>query len=186
MFTNSCCLVRSVVCIPYVTFWFLLQYKVLKIHWDMLGIFCKKDLQNDYGLLNNFDANAGSANRLNFGFYPGLSKKIFISLTLHWTKCLITARKLAFLQPANEVWGKVMFFTPVCRSFCSRGRGVPVPLHAGTHPPGQVHPPGRYPQAGTPLCALHAGIRSTSGRYASHWNAILLFSELVFKNNLST
>ena len=32
----------------------------------MLGFFCKKDLQNDYGLLNNFDARAGSANPLNF------------------------------------------------------------------------------------------------------------------------
>ena len=30
-------------------------------------------------------------------------------------------------------------------------------------------PPGQ-----TPPCAVHAGIRSTSGRYASYWNAILL------------
>ena len=53
---------------------------------------------------------------------------------------------------------------------------------AGT-PPKQVHPPGRYPLAGTPPRqvhpqagtppAMHAGIRSTSGRYASHWNAFL-------------
>ena len=35
-------------------------------------------------------------------------------------------------------------------------------------PPRQVHP-----QAGTPLCTVHAGIRSTSGQYTSHWNAIL-------------
>ena len=70
-------------------------------------------------------------------------------------------------------------------------------------PPRQVHPPGRYnppqqvqpppgrytPLAGTPLGRytprqvppqasttppkVHAGIRSTSGRYASHWNAFL-------------
>ena len=47
------------------------------------------------------------------------------------------------------------------------------------HPPGQVNPPGRYtpqgrytPRAGTPP-TVHAGIRSTSGRYASYWNAFL-------------
>ena len=36
------------------------------------------------------------------------------------------------------------------------------------HPPGQTHPSARHPPF-----AVHAGIRSTSGRYASHWNAIL-------------
>ena len=65
-------------------------------------------------------------------------------------------------------------------------------------PPGQVPPTGRYtpcrqvhtPQAGTPPkqvpprqapsprqvhppITVHTGIRSTSGRYASHWNAFL-------------
>ena len=62
---------------------------------------------------------------------------------------------------------------------------------AGTHP-GQVHPLCRYtpgqvhtPLAGTPPLgryppgrythppAVHAGIWSTSGQYASHWNAFL-------------
>ena len=53
-----------------------------------------------------------------------------------------------------------------------------VPPWAGT-PPGQVHPLGRYtpmqvpPGAGTPHPAMHAWIRSTSGRYASYWNAFL-------------
>ena len=79
--------------------------------------------------------------------------------------------------------------------------GVPAPLHAGIHhwagtPLGRYNPwagtaPGMYtpssytplarqvpprqvhPQAGTPLCTVHAGIRSTSGQYTSHWNAIL-------------
>ena len=36
------------------------------------------------------------------------------------------------------------------------------------------HTPGRHPPGQTPPCAVHAGIRSTSGRYASYWNAILL------------
>ena len=38
---------------------------------------------------------------------------------------------------------------------------TPCPVHAGIHAP--------------PLCTVHAGIRSTSGRYASHWNAFLWF-----------
>ena len=65
------------------------------------------------------------------------------------------------------------------------------------HPPKQVHPlgrytplgrysprqvpPGRYPSwagtppwAGSPPATVHAGIQSTSGRYASYWNAFLL------------
>ena len=59
-----------------------------------------------------------------------------------------------------------------------------VPPHSPkqVHPLGQVHPhpPGRHPLADTlPLpwqtlpCARHAGIRSTNGRYASHWNAFV-------------
>ena len=59
------------------------------------------------------------------------------------------------------------------RSVCPRGGGA-VSQHAnkgadtllGRHPPGR-HPLGRHP------LAVHAGIRSTSRRYASHWNAFL-------------
>ena len=53
--------------------------------------------------------------------------------------------------------------------------------------PGQVHPQGRNPlpsacwdtppaqcMLGYTPCAVHAGMRLTSGRYASHWNAFLL------------
>ena len=82
---------------------------------------------------------------------------------------------------------RLCFYT--CLSFCSQG-GTP-----NRYSPLQVHPPGRYPQAGTPpsrytprqvhtlgrytrrqvhLPAMHAGIQSTSGRYASYWNAFLL------------
>ena len=44
----------------------------------------------------------------------------------------------------------------------------------GRYPPGQVHPQGRHTPLGryTPT-TVHAGIRSISGRYASHWNAFL-------------
>ena len=45
----------------------------------------------------------------------------------------------------------------------------------------QAHPLGSHPWADTPvgrhppLCAVPAGIRSRSGRYASYWNAFLFF-----------
>ena len=82
-----------------------------------------------------------------------------------------------FLPPANEVWGKVIFFAPICHSVHRRGylgRYPPgrVPAlsrytpQAGTShyvgtPTGQVHPPGRYipgqvhPPAGTPPRQVH-------------------------------
>ena len=85
---------------------------------------------------------------------------------------------------------------------------IPQQIPPGRHPPGRHplplgrHHPGRHPQADTPLgrrplgrhspCALHAGIRSTSGRYASHWNAFLssfiliqtLFVRIQFLNTI--
>ena len=79
------------------------------------------------------------------------------------------------------------------------------PLPLGRHPPGrhpfpgqtpqadtpQGRPPGKHPPAQcmlsytllpsacwhTPPCTVHAGIQSTSRRYASHWNALLLLLE---------
>ena len=50
----------------------------------------------------------------------------------------ISSALIPYLPPANEVCEGYVF-TPVCQSFCSQW-GVP----------GQVHPPGRYPLAGTP------------------------------------
>ena len=56
-----------------------------------------------------------------------------------------------------------------------------------THTPGacwDTHPPGRHP----PPCAVHARIRSTSRRYASHWHVFLLhilFEEYLGKFILS-
>ena len=64
------------------------------------------------------------------------------------------------------------------------------------HSPGRYTPPpacaplGRYtPLAGTPPwqgtpsrytpCAVHAGIQSTSGRYASHWECILVHLSVI-------
>ena len=55
----------------------------------------------------------------------------------------------------------------------------PPPL--GRHPPPGQTPPGQTPLLGKhphlgrpPPCPVHAGIQSTSGKYASHWNAFLL------------
>ena len=52
-----------------------------------------------------------------------------------------------------------------------RGSG---PLHAGIHTPSGRHPLGRHNLLGRHPPGRHPPrIRSTSGRYASHWNAIL-------------
>ena len=51
------------------------------------------------------------------------------------------------------------------------------PLHRHPlcrHPPWADTPWVDTPWADTPSCAVHAGMWSTSGRYASHWNAFLL------------
>ena len=85
-------------------------------------------------------------------------KSAFIQNYPFKAKIIITARKRSL--------GRGNIFVSVCHSVHRGeylGRYTP---QAGIHPPGQVHPP-----------AMHAGIRSTSERYASYWNAFLfLFS----------
>ena len=84
---------------------------------------------------------------------------------------IFTARKRSL--------GQGNIFAPVCHSVYGGGStwvGTPqagIPPWAGT-PPRQVHLPwpGTPPWSGTPP-ATHAGIRSTSGRYTSYWNAFL-------------
>ena len=44
---------------------------------------------------------------------------------------------------------------------------------AGTPPSGRYTPGQVHPRAGTPPPTVHAGLRSTGGRYASYWNAFL-------------
>ena len=63
-------------------------------------------------------------------------------------------------------------YTPLGPGTPPRTRYTPRP---GTPPRDHVHPP--------PLEAAYSGIRSTIGRYASYWNAILLelFSHTIFK-----
>ena len=51
------------------------------------------------------------------------------------------------------------------------------------HPLGQT-PPGQTPPVQTPpSCTVHARMRSTSGRYASHWNVFLFILLLISSNN---
>ena len=81
-----------------------------------------------------------------------------------------------YLPPANEVWDKVMFLHLSVLLFSV---GVSAPLHAGIHPPPLADPPDRHPPpyADTPLgrhpSPRYYRIWSTSGRYASYWNAYL-------------
>ena len=77
---------------------------------------------------------------------------------------------LSFLPPANEVWGKVMFLH-LCvilfkGGFASGKRGLRPGSGVCIHRKGGLHPglPNGYYE-----------IQSTSGRYASYWNASLLY-----------
>ena len=82
-----------------------------------------------------------------------------------------------FLAPANEVWGKVIFSVACVKNSV---RGGSASVHAGIphKPPGADTLPGtRHPtlpeQTPPPLCSACWEMWSTSGRYASYWNAIL-------------
>ena len=67
-------------------------------------------------------------------------------------------QKCLLLPPANEVWGKVIFFRSVCQEFCSQDQvhplwhQVPPRTRYPPPPPDQVHSPGtRY----TPRDQVH-------------------------------
>ena len=97
-----------------------------------------------------------------------------------------------FLPPANEVWGKVIFSRVFVKNSVHGGLpqcmlGYHTPMGPGTPPrPDIPLPPGPgsapdqappeqtpTPGPGTPLRSAYWEIRSTSGRYASYWTAIL-------------
>ena len=82
-------------------------------------------------------------------------------------------------------WNKVMF-SQTCVILFTVG-GVSASVHAEIHPREQTPPPPRAdtpqeqtppeqipPRADTPQCRACWEIRSTRGRYATYWNAILL------------
>ena len=92
----------------------------------------------------------------------------------HWT--------VSHVYRPQRSCGKVMFlhlsvilFTGGCLPLPLPWSDTPMGRHPllGRHPPGR-HTPAKCMLGFTPLCAVHAGIRSTSGRYASYWNAFLL------------
>ena len=106
------------------------------------------------------------------GFFQGNTTLRSYGVVKKFREEFFTARKRSL--------GQGNIFAPVCHSVqggtCP---GTPTPQQVqlpGRYSPPAGTPPGRYtPQAGTPPAAMHAGIRSTSGRYASYWNAFLLF-----------
>ena len=69
-----------------------------------------------------------------------------------------------FYRPQHSC-SNVMFFTPVCQSFCSQG--VYPSMHWDRYLPGQTYPSmhwGRHPPGGDGYCCR---------RYTSYWNAFL-------------
>ena len=85
-------------------------------------------------------------------------------------KCLYfpTLTQVLFIPPANEVCDGYVF-TPVCHSVHRRRGCLPQCMLRYTHP-GQTTP-------GSSACWE---IRSTSGRYASYWNAYLFNNRYLF------
>ena len=88
---------------------------------------------------------------------------------------IFTARKRSL--------GQGNIFRSVCQEFCPQGRvclsacwdTIPLPPGAGTPPPGAGTPLSRHPpDQASPPSRAYWEIQSTSGRYASYWNAILL------------
>ena len=108
-----------------------------------------------------------------------------------------------WLLPASAKLGQGNIFTSVCQEFCTQGG--PASMHAEMQPPGPDppgsrppwsrppreqtppppgadNPPGadtpqnRHPPGPETPPGADTSIRSTSGRYASYWNAFLLFN----------
>ena len=72
--------------------------------------------------------------------------------------------------PAATKLGQGNIFRNVCQEFCPLGGRVSASVHTGIHPP----PWEQTPREQTPREA-DCSIRSTSGRYASYWNAFLFY-----------
>ena len=94
-----------------------------------------------------------------------------------------------FITARKRNLGQGNIFSSVCQEFCSQWggsasvhAGIPHPLPPGADPhPGTRHPPGPGPSADQTPPSLRSAcleIRSTSGRYAFYWNAILFSKRL--------
>ena len=90
----------------------------------------------------------------------------------YWNAFLLVINSTSYWPQRSCGQGNI--FTPVCHSvhrggFCLSARWDTTPPHPGADTPPGPDPPG----ADTPREA-DSSIRSTSGRYASYWNAFLL------------
>ena len=93
-----------------------------------------------------------------------LSKKVFLSKRMPYTFSL-------HYRPQRSC-GQGNIFTPVCHSV-HRGGALPQCMLGYQHPPDHTPPPPE--QTPPPPREADSSIRSTSGRYASYWNAFLLY-----------
>ena len=117
-------------------------------------------------------------------FKSSVHKKITL-----WSRIIFCANKsdnYSYYRPQRS-WTKVMFLqasvilsTGGCLPQCMLGCHPPLEQ---THHPRSRHPPGAYtprehtpPPEQTPPQEADSGIRSTSARYSSYWNAFLFFS----------
>ena len=111
-------------------------------------------------------------------FYKSYPKVPFFS-----SPSLLFVFALEFLPAATKL-GQGNVFTGVCDSV-NRGGGLPQCMLGYHHHPLRTPPPGadtppeqiplrnRPPQSRHPPREADSGIRSTSGQYASYWNAFL-------------
>ena len=105
-----------------------------------------------------------------------------------------------FITARKRSLGQGNIFTSMCQEFCSQGVGVVCTIACWDTTPGKAdplgketpwqgrNPPGKEttPWQGRPPHSACWEIRSTSGRYASYWNAILFSCSLgdrSFKKN---
>ena len=130
-----------------------------------------------------------------------LSIWVYVSppVSTQFRHCILQYVLLDFIFTTRKrSLGQGNIFSSMCQEFCSQGwsasvhAGIPYPSdqappgsrhpHGSRHPPRSRHPqtrhphlgPGTHPREQTPLCSACWEIRSTSGRYASYWNAIFL------------
>ena len=108
------------------------------------------------------------------------------------------------LLPVATKLGQGNIFTSMCQEFCPQGGRVSASVHAGIpprsrhqyHPRGADTPQSRHPPEQTPPRAdtppeadtpreADCSRRSTSGRYASYWNAFL-FCYIFMVNSATT
>ena len=82
--------------------------------------------------------------------------------------------KIFFFTARKRSLGQGNIFSSMCQEFCPRGGGLADQAPRGPGIPLEQSPQDQIPpDQPPPLCSACWEIRSTSGRYASYWNAIL-------------